>query len=79
MIPCSPIDIRCCDLQGILGNNPPNALGFGAATRPKLGKFPTFSLRSREFAAESRSHQTASSAKQSGMFPYILEKRCVAE
>ena len=65
MIPCSPIEIRCCDLQGILRNNPPNLAGFGAPTRPKLAKFPTFSLRSREFATESRSHQTASSTSQS--------------
>jgi hypothetical protein len=29
----------------------------------------------REFDRESSSHQTASSAIESGMFPYIMEKR----
>jgi hypothetical protein len=37
-------------------------------------KIPVFSLLIREFAVESGSYQTASSATQSGMFPYILEK-----
>jgi hypothetical protein len=68
MIACSPIEIRCCDLQGILGNNPPSVAGFGAPKRPKLAKFPPFSLRCRESAAESRSQQTAPSTIQSVHF-----------
>ena len=36
-------------------------------------KFPVFSLMIREFDAESISHQTATSAKQSVLFTYNLE------
>ncbi len=52
--------------QGFFGRN-------SAPRWPKSRKFPVFSLMIREFDAESGSRQTASSATQSGMFPYIVE------
>ena len=44
-------------------------------SRLESKKFPVFSLFNREFDAETGSQQTATSATESGMFPYILEKR----
>ena len=41
----------------------------------EISKIPYFPCLSGNLIAESGSQQTASSAKQSGMFPYILEKR----
>jgi hypothetical protein len=44
-------------------------------SRLKSHEFPVPSLFIREFDAETGSIQTAPSAKQSDMFPYVMEKR----